>query len=216
MYLPDIFCEKNRAIIKTLIADNPLGVLVSVKDGVPQANHLPFFLDEQNGYYQLISHVAKANPACDYLDGQEVLVIFTGVQGYISPNWYPSKHIHHRHVPTYNYQVVHMRGVARLLDDKKSLVRAVGELTKRQEQSQPKPWAIKDAPKAYIDELLKHIMALQIDVADIQAKSKLSQNRNKVDLQGVIAGLTDDDKFGDKLALVQSMTVANLDKLGES
>lgn len=205
MYLPKAFCENDQAVIKGLIDAYPLALMVGMQDGVLQADHLPFFLDEQNGNYRLITHIAKANSAFGYLDGQEVLVVFTGAQGYISPNWYPSKHIHHRQVPTYNYQVVHVRGMARVLTDEKSLMYAVGQLTKRQEQSQSKPWKLKDAPSEYIKELLTHIAVVQIEITDIQAKSKLSQNKDKADFDGVIDGLTQSGE----LALAQTMMDAN-------
>lgn len=206
MYLPNIFAEKDMSVIKALVVKHPLGVLISLQNGKIQANHLPFVLISQADTCQLITHIAKANPVYDDLDNQEVLVVFTGEQGYVSPNWYPSKQQHHRHVPTWNYQVVHMRGVARVLTDKKSLMFVIGQLTKQQEGAQPKPWKIKDAPADFVDGLLEHIVALRIDVTDIQAKSKLSQNRDMVDFLGVIDGLTQSDG----LALAQVM--ANVKK----
>ncbi|MDO4699862.1 MAG: FMN-binding negative transcriptional regulator [Moraxella sp.] len=204
MYLPNIFAEKDMSVIKALVVKHPLGVLISLQNGKIQANHLPFVLISQADTCQLITHIAKANPVYDDLDNQEVLVVFTGEQGYVSPNWYPSKQQHHRHVPTWNYQVVHMRGVARVLTDKKSLMFVIGQLTKQQEGAQPKPWKIKDAPADFVDGLLEHIVALRIDVTDIQAKSKLSQNRDMVDFLGVIDGLTQSDG----LALAQVMANA--------
>lgn len=204
MYLPNIFAEKDMSVIKALVVKHPLGVLISLQNGKIQANHLPFVLISQADTCQLITHIAKANPVYDDLDNQEVLVVFTGEQGYVSPNWYPSKQQHHRHVPTWNYQVVHMRGVARVLTDKKSLMFVIGQLTKQQEGVQPKPWKIKDAPADFVDGLLEHIVALRIDVTDIQAKSKLSQNRDMVDFLGVIDGLTQSDG----LALAQVMANA--------
>lgn len=204
MYLPNIFAEKDMSVIKALVVKHPLGVLISLQNGKIQANHLPFVLISQADTCQLITHIAKANPVYDDLDNQEVLVVFTGEQGYVSPNWYPSKQQHHRHVPTWNYQVVHMRGVARVLTDKKSLMFVIGQLTKQQEGAQPKPWKIKDAPADFVDGLLEHIVALRIDVTDIQTKSKLSQNRDMVDFLGVIDGLTQSDG----LALAQVMANA--------
>lgn len=204
MYLPNIFAEKDMSVIKALVVKHPLGVLISLQNGKIQANHLPFVLISQADTCQLITHIAKANPVYDDLDNQEVLVVFTGEQGYVSPNWYPSKQQHHRHVPTWNYQVVHMRGVARVLTDKKSLMFVIGQLTKQQEGAQPKPWKIKDTPADFVDGLLEHIVALRIDVTDIQAKSKLSQNRDMVDFLGVIDGLTQSDG----LALAQVMANA--------
>ena len=53
-----------------------------------------------------------------------------------------------------------------------------------------KPLKIKDTPAEFINELLKHIAVVQIEIDNIQAKFKLSQNRDLVDFSGVIDGLT--------------------------
>ena len=64
-----------------------------------QARGVPFVLPGKDGL--LIGHVALANDMHRLLDeGQDVLAIFRGEDAYVSPNYYPSKPEHHRHVPT--------------------------------------------------------------------------------------------------------------------
>jgi len=87
-----------------------------------------------------------------------VLVVFRGVQGYISPNWYPGKHETHRRVPTWNYEVVHAHGTIHVRDDEKFVRGVVARLTRQHEADQAEPWKMGDAPADYIAEQLSHIV----------------------------------------------------------
>lgn len=121
----------------------------------------------------------------------EVLTIFQGSNSYISPNWYPSKHETHRHVPTWNYQVVHIHGRIRFIEDAKFLRAVVASLTQIHETraAEAKPWKMSDGDKDYIEQQLASIVGLEIDVTRIVGKSKLSQNREPRDKDGAIAAL---------------------------
>lgn len=192
MYLPKLFEEKNPEKLFALIEHYPLATLVSTDlSGVIQADVLPFLIERTQTGILLSSHIAKANPLIHYIDGQDVLLLFYGENGYISPNYYPSKKIHHRHVPTWNYQVVQIRGRVKVFQDTKSLLALLGHLVKKHEQHQPEPWKMKDAPKDYLQEELAHIVGIQIEPIEMIGKFKLSQNREPVDLQGVIDGLSE-------------------------
>lgn len=99
------------------------------------ANHIPFELyTETQDLTVLKAHIARANPLFQQLqDQQEVLVVFSADQGYISPNWYPEKLQHHRAVPTWNYRVAHVRGKIRIHDDEKFLRDLLERLTRQHE-----------------------------------------------------------------------------------
>lgn len=173
-----------------LIRHHPLGALVHLHAGGLDANHIPWELETPDeNPTRLIGHIARANPLATQLqDGVQVLVIFQAEQGYISPNWYPSKHAQHRQVPTWNYRVVHVHGTVRLHDDKKWVLGALGKLTRTHEQrvqaALPHPagaWKIKDAQPDYLEAQLSHIVGLEITVDRIESKFKLSQNRSDTD-----------------------------------
>ena len=117
------------------------------------------------------------------------MVIFQGVQGYISPNWYPSKQETHRHVPTWNYEVVHAHGRLRVIEDEKFLRAIVGRLTQRHEATQARPWKMADAPRDYLDQMLKMIAGIEVEVTRLEGKRKLGQNRELRDRDGAIAAL---------------------------
>ena len=191
MYLPDHFAETRIEELHRIIRGHPLGVLVTQAASGLDANHLPFELIPDRGAYgTLQAHIARANPLGeDLADGSEVLVVFRGAQGYISPNWYPSKHVTHRNVPTWNYEVVHAHGRIHLIDEAKFVGGLVARLTHAHEAAEPRPWKLADAPRDYIDEMLSNIVGIRIEVTRLTGKRKLSQNRDARDVQGVIEAL---------------------------
>lgn len=189
MYLPDHFREVDQTEIGEIISANPLSCVVAQTETGLIANHLPL-LQGKGG--ELIGHVALANDMHRLMaEGQEVLAIFRGEDGYVSPNFYPSKFEHHRHVPTWNYQVVHMHGRIAFKHDARSKRAAVGLLTSRHERqlNGGKAWRMADAPPDYIEEMLANIVAFRINVTRITAKSKLSQNREARDHLGAVEGV---------------------------
>src|SRR5689334_196319 len=133
MYVPPHFDESRPERLHALIAEHPLGILITHGSSGLDANHLPFELEIRDDSLGILHcHVARANPIWrEITSGDEVLVVFRGPDAYISPNWYPSKHEHHRQVPTWNYVVVHAHGRATVRDDDRYLRGLVGRLTKR-------------------------------------------------------------------------------------
>lgn len=202
MYVPPHFQEIDPAEIASILAEAPLACIVAQTDQGLVANHIPL-LAAPDG--TLIGHVALANDMHRLIpDGHEVLAIFRGEDGYVSPNFYPSKPRHHRHVPTWNYQVVHVHGPIRFQHDASTKRSAVGLLTRLHERrvNGAAAWRMADAPADYLQQMLDAIVAFQIAPRRTLAKSKLSQNREDEDRLGAIAGL---DATG-QAALARRMT----------
>lgn len=199
MYLPEIFEEKDQEKLFSLIQNYPFATMIyNTSEGI-EANHLPFQLiqNQDENTASLIAHIAKNNLLHIQIEnGADVLVIFQGEQGYISPNWYPSKQQHHQHVPTWNYQVVHVKGTITFLSDEKSLRGILAKLTRTHEAKQTVPWKMSDAPSEYIAQQLQGIVGIEIKINKMTGKFKLSQNRDKCDALGVVDGL---EKQGDRL-----------------
>ncbi len=190
MYLPEHFVETRQSELHRLLREHPLGILVTATSGVLDADHLPFELDASIGAQGLLrAHVARANPVWQHADGKEVLVIFRGSEAYISPNWYPSKHESHRQVPTWNYQVVHVRGRLTVRDDERFVRGLVGRLTRTHEAGEEKPWKMTDSSQEYIAQMLAAIVGIEIEISAITGKSKLSQNKEARDVQSVVEHL---------------------------
>jgi transcriptional regulator len=193
MYLPKHFEQQDLESLTSLLKAYPLGVLVTQHEGVLEANHIPFLLDgplAAGG--KLIGHVAKGNPVwkSDFTK-QETLVVFQGPESYITPNWYPSKQVHHQVVPTYNYAVVHVYGHLSVTHDEVVKRRIVGDLTASMEKMRKSTWQVSDAPPEYIEKMLNAIVGIELTITRVQAKWKISQNRDAADRAGVARGLSE-------------------------
>jgi transcriptional regulator len=185
MYLPAHFIENDPARLETLIRGNSFGVLVSVHEGLPVASHLPLLYDRHVGKNgRLIGHMARGNPQWKSLaDGQTVLAIFQGPHAYISPSWYESPG-----VPTWNYAVAHLYGKAALIEERDALEGIVRRLTAFHEPGAGEAGAPGVSPEMW-SRLLGMIVGFEIEVAEIQGKFKLSQNRSREDQRRVAEAL---------------------------
>jgi transcriptional regulator len=190
MYIPEHFEERDRTVLHGLIESHPLGTWVTAAAGELVVNHLPFVLDANRGEFgTLVGHVARANSVWKTAFELESVVVFQGPETYITPSWYPSKHEHGKAVPTWNYVVVHAHGMPHVITEPEWLRQHVVELTRRHEAGREIPWQVSDAPPAYIDAMLGAIVGIEIPIARLVGKWKVSQNRAERDRLGVIAGL---------------------------
>ena len=191
MYVPAHFVETRPEELARIIREHPLGVLVTHDAEGLDANHLPFEFDPGAGTHgMLTAHVARANPVWQRCaSGNSAMVVFRGVEGYVSPNWYPSKHEAHRQVPTWNYEVVHAHGLLTVRDDERFVRAMVGRLTRRHEAAEPRPWKMSDSAPEFIDSLLRNIVGIEIAVTSLVGKRKLSQNKETRDQAGVAQAL---------------------------
>jgi transcriptional regulator len=191
MYIPTHFAVSDPAVLHRIIREHPLGMLVRQGTDSLDADHIPFEFNPATGPLgTLTAHVARANPLWQQcVTGSPVMVVFRGAEAFISPSWYPSKHEHHRHVPTWNYEVVHVHGRLRVIDDVTHVRGVVARLTREHETGLPQPWKMGDAPADYLDEQLRHILGIEVDITRIEAKRKLSQNRDDRDFASTVAGV---------------------------
>jgi transcriptional regulator len=207
MYRPPLFREDRLPELHGLIRAHPLGLLVSAGEEGPVANPVPWVLDDAaSPLGTLRAHLARANPQWRSLAaGQSVLVVFQGPERYVTPSWYATKRETGKVVPTWNYAMVQARGPARVVEDAGWLARNVAALTAAQESARPEPWAVADAPPAFVEAQLKGIVGIEIEIAAIEGKWKVSQNRPEADRVGVVAGLEAD---GDEASLAMARLVA--------
>lgn len=206
MYLPRHFEEQNPHLLQALIAESPLATLIVPVEGMPLVNHIPFLLDTSRGPYgTLCAHVARANPVWRHLTGKvEVMIVFHGPQAYISPNAYPSKMAHGKVVPTWNYAVVHAFGCPHIIEGREWLLAHVSAASAQFEANQVSPWRPADAPSEYIHAMLGAIVGIEVPVARLEGKFKLSQNRSDADREGVVSALSA-GASGDPLSMAELM-----------
>ncbi|CAN2534172.1 Protease+synthase+and+sporulation+protein+PAI+2 [Methylocapsa aurea] len=188
MYLPDRFHEQDFETIAALIEARPLAALTRLVNGAIVADHIPFLFDAEAN--ALRAHVARANPLWrDFDSTSEALAIFAGLDHYVTPSWYATKRETGKVVPTWNYEAVHVYGRLRAIEDANWIRALLRDLTAHREATRPAPWALADAPADFIDAQLKAVVGIELSITRIEAKRKLSQNRNAADRAGVVDGL---------------------------
>jgi len=191
MYLPPHFREDRLEVQHDLIRTHPLGLVVTAGPGGLMANAIPFLLDpaaSEKG--TLRGHLARANPQLRELAAAgECLIVFQGPQEYITPSWYATKRETGKVVPTWNFVMVHVWGRAAVIEDAGWLRRQIGDLTRSREQARAVPWSVADAPESFVAAQTKGIVGVEIAIARIEGKWKVSQNRPAADRAGVVAGL---------------------------
>jgi len=152
---------------------------------------VPFLIDAAGSERgTLRAHLARANPQLKELESvTECMVVFQGPQQYISPSLYPTKQETGKVVPTWNYITVHAWGRPQVIEDAAWVRNQVEDLTRHKEEPRAAPWHVSDAPEPFVAAQIKGIAGLEIPIARIEGKWKVSQNRPAVDQAGVVAGL---------------------------
>lgn len=187
MYVPAHFATDQADALIQRLARRWAGVLVTVDaDGTPVGTHLPVLWDAEKQI--ATGHIARANPQWKQGDGRG-LIVLSGAEAYVTPSYYPSKREHGKTVPTWNYEAVHLSGRVEWFDDAARLEGVVRELSAVHEGERAEPWTIGDAPRPYIDALLRAIVGVALHVDRVEAKRKLSQNKSAADFTGVARGL---------------------------
>ena len=200
MYIPKHNRIEDRAAIAALIRRFSFGTLVTQGPGGLVATHLPFLFDPSAGLQgKLVAHMARANPQWKNFAQTEVLVIFQGEHGYISPTWY----VNSPAVPTWNYQAVHAYGVPAIIAEPQRILGTMREIVEQYE-SADSSYRIDRLPEPYRDRMLAGIVAFEIELTRADAKSKLSQNMKSEDVLGAIKGLEESGR-AESLRLAAAM-----------
>lgn len=190
MYNQKAFLEADLPSLHEMMqAARLVNVITMTKAGL-MATPIPMLLAREEGPFgTLYGHVARANTQWSTAPIADALAIFMGPDAYISPSWYATKRETHKVVPTWNYSTVHAYGPIEFFEDEVQLHELVSRLTDHHEQERAEPWAVADAPSAFIDSLLKAIVGVRLPITRLEGKRKMSQNRSEKDRQGVAENL---------------------------
>jgi transcriptional regulator len=191
VYVPAHFAADD-AQVRDLLTHHGAADLVTLTDDGLVATLLPFAFDPDDGPRgALLGHVARTNDQWKRPARGESLVIVRGPDSYVSPQWYASKAEHGRVVPTWNYVTAHVYGTVEWHDDPAWVEDVVRRLTTKHETALGgRPWAVDDAPRAFVDGQLRAIVGVRVAITRVEAKLKLSQNRPEADAAGVVVALT--------------------------
>ena len=191
MYIPRHFSVTDE-IAQEFLRKTSSGHLITNTEAGLLATFIPVHFRPSTN--SLIGHLARGNEQWSKPAIKESLFIATSIDSYISPSWYASKKEHGKVVPTWDYMMAHIYGELSIHDDVEWLRSAVSELTNSFEGSRPKPWKLEDAPEDYVAGQLRAIVGVELKVSRLEVSFKMSQNKTKADLDGVIAGLRTDNR----------------------
>lgn len=182
MYVPSAFRITDEKIISSFIRDNGFATLISTSDSWPLATHIPLDLKRNSaGANVLWGHVSKANPQWkSFVQNQKVLAIFmSSTHHYISSSWY-----NHPNAPTWNYISIQVKGIIKLLEGEE-LWESVRRLTDKYEANSETPVSLDRLPKQ-VQQQMNGIIGFEIEMVEVDAAFKLSQNRNDEDFQNIL------------------------------
>lgn len=183
MYIPPYYKEEDREKIFRHLRSNPFGIVASCNKGRVEATHLPFIIEQDGEALSFISHYSKANPQWKIARDEEVLVIFTGPDAYISPSNYEKR----ESVPTWNYTTVHVRGKLRIIEDLQQTVDILEKTIVRFELPYMDQW--KELSQEYKNKMIAGLVAFDLTEISIEAKFKLSQNKTDKEINSIINDL---------------------------
>lgn len=190
----------DEAAIRDFVTQTGFGLLCVAAPDRMHVVHLPLiWLDER----RIGLHLHRANPIVPHLDGQDALIVVTGDQAYISPDWYglPDK------VPTWNYVAAELRGpMVRL--DKAETIAQIDALSHEQERRlAPKPlWTRDKMSDGLFDKTMTGLVGFAMQVEAIHGTAKLGQDKPEAARIGVADAL--DAVGGCALAALMRGTLA--------
>jgi transcriptional regulator len=188
VYIPPHFQQPDSNEVRRFMRSARLGTLVTNGPSGLFASHLPMMLvDDPPPHGRLLCHVSHANEQWKHTG--EAMIVFLGPNAYLTPSNYATTEETGKVVPTWNYIAAQAHGTLRAIEDPRELLALVTTLTDLHEARRENPWHVNDAPVDFIQSQLRGIVGIEMRIERIDAKWKLSQNRNAADERGATEGL---------------------------
>jgi transcriptional regulator len=180
------FTLADEAEIRRVIEMSPWATIMSAGDDGLVASHYAVLLDETRDDLTIVGHVGRPDDLIHGMGERELLVVFQGPHGYVSPGWYGDVQA----VPTWNYTAVHLAGVPEILSDEENLV-VLDQLVARFESRMPEPKLMWERPNdaAFVQRLAAGTVGFRLTPTRVVAKRKLSQNKPVETIETVISAL---------------------------
>ncbi|MBF7090545.1 FMN-binding negative transcriptional regulator [Flavobacterium sp. ALJ2] len=184
MHTPNIFKNEDPEAIRSFLKENSFGILINQTNGKLWATHIPLEIEtREDGKEVLCGHISKLNPQGEgFIQNDEILAVFSGAHSYISSSWYD-----HENVPTWNYSAVHIYGRIKIIDHE-AAIESLRKLVNKYEANSEKPIRIEDLSEKTMRQA-HGIIAFEIEIDEIQATKKMSQNRDDVNYKNIIIAL---------------------------
>ena len=193
------------AEIRRVIEANPWATIMSSGPDGLVASHYAVLLDDDRDDLAIVGHVGRPDDQIHGMGEREMLVVFQGPHGYISPGWYGDVQA----VPTWNYTAVHLSGIPEILSAEENL-EVLDRLVQRFEGRMPDPRLMWERPndEAFVNRLAAGTVGFRLSPARVVAKRKLSQNKPTQTVETIIAELEGDGPYAQP-GLAQEMRRAH-------
>lgn len=205
MHIIKYFREEDREKIVAFLHQNDFATLVAYDGEKPIASHLLMEVVDNGETLWINGHMSRANPLWKMFEiNAEVLVMFQGAHTYVSPTWY-----NHINVPTWNYQSIHVYGKPRMITDASESYGILKRLTDRYETTTA--YKLETLPQNFVEKEMRGVAAFQIEVTQIEANYKLSQNRDDESYHSIVEHLehrADDNSHAIAKAMMQNRPLA--------
>jgi transcriptional regulator len=184
MYVPPHNRIDDRPTLVAFMRAHSFAALVTHGEQGLRATHLPVVVEHEGESVRILAHVARANPQWrDFAGGREAMTIFAEPHAYVSPRHYERA----ESVPTWNYVAVHAYGVPRIVEDRDEKHAQQAKLIAMHDAAYGARFP--DLPRTYVDRMLGAIVAFAIDVARLDARFKLSQEKLPAERERIIGEL---------------------------
>ncbi|MFC4262148.1 FMN-binding negative transcriptional regulator [Ferruginibacter yonginensis] len=192
MYKVHPFVENNEALILS-IADEIGIAFVGASIGTNIAGtHLPLSIKKQADQIIFSGHLMKQTDHHKAFENTpEVLVVYSSPSAVIDANWYASP----SQASTINYIAIHAKGTIHFKDEA-GTYEAIKAITNQHINSNSNA-GFEQIPTSYLQQHVKAIVAFEIEVKQIDAVFKLSQNKTLAEQQNIIQQLKLRNHLGD-------------------
>lgn len=204
MYIPKLNLMTDKTEAVKFMKRFSFATIISAKDNLPVATHLPFLIRLKDETIVLTSHFAKANEQWKDIENNTVLVIFSEPHAYISPKHYDKE----LNVPTWNYLSVHAYGAGKIITSTDEVMEILESTIDNYELAYRQQW--NHLPEDYKLKMANGIVAFKVEVTTIQGKKKLSQNKTENEQSKIINALSKSEDTNEQL-LAEYMSI-NLHK----
>ena len=206
MYNLPHFKEHDPQTVMQFMQAHPFAMLIGSSNKLPVATQVPLLLEEREGTLFFKGHIMRSTDHHKAFEQNEnVLCVFTGAHTYVSASWYANPQT----ASTWNYLSVHAKGILHFLPEEQ-LILVLSETTSRFENNSQSPALFKHLPHEYVQQLVKAIIAFEIEVTNIDHVFKLSQNRDAESYHNIINNLQKGDADAQQIAFEMQNRSAQL------
>lgn len=193
MYIPKNNIQIDKKQIIDFIKRFSFGTIITSKNNLPIATHLPFLISEREDKIILTSHFAKANDQWKHIEKSNILTIFSEPHAYVSPKNYDKE----LNVPTWNYISVHAYGQGKIINEFEKVYQILESTIENYEIEYKQQW--NKLPQDFKTKMINGIVAFEINVTEMQAKEKLSQNKTDNERKNIINSLSNSKDSNEKV-----------------